>query len=150
MYLWACFLGSPLNYRNPFLDRKLQAGSITLSPAPVWTWFGACLLRDDCAWVEGSRAGGERDDRGWDGWIPSPTQWIWVWVNFGSWWWTGRPGVLWFMGSQRVKHDSATELNWGPPVGGRQAAKVPWCSPLGRKSRKRSLRWLCWEVLHSE
>ena len=41
-----------------------------------------------------------------------PTQWAWVWVNSGSWWWTGRPGVLWFMGSQRVGHDWATELNW--------------------------------------
>ena len=50
--------------------------------------------------------------RGWDGWMTSPTQWTWVWVNSGSWWWTGRPGVLWFMGSQRVGHDWATELNW--------------------------------------
>ena len=40
------------------------------------------------------------------------TQWAWVWVNSGSWWWTGRPGVLWFMGFQRVRHDWATELNW--------------------------------------
>ena len=53
------------------------------------------------------RAGGEGDDRGWDGWMASPTQWTWVWVNSGSWWWTGRPGVLWFMGSQRVRHDWA-------------------------------------------
>ena len=52
-------------------------------------------------------------DRGWDGWMASPTQWTWVWVNSGSWWGTGRPGVLWFMGSQRVGHDWATELNWG-------------------------------------
>ena len=44
--------------------------------------------------------------------IASPTQWTWVWVNSGSWWWTGRPGVLRFMGSQRVRHDWATELNW--------------------------------------
>ena len=51
-------------------------------------------------------------DRGWDGWMASPTQWAWVWVNSGSWWWTGRPGVLRFMGSQRVGHDWATELNW--------------------------------------
>ena len=58
------------------------------------------------------RVGGEGDDRGWDGWMASPTQWTWVWVNSGSWWWTGRPGVLWFMGSQRVGHDWATELNW--------------------------------------
>ena len=57
-------------------------------------------------------AGGEGDDRGWDGWMASPTQWTWVWVNSGSWWWTERPGVLWFMGSQRVGHDWATELNW--------------------------------------
>ena len=56
--------------------------------------------------------GGEGDDRGWDGWMASPTQWTWVWVDSGSWWWTGRPVVLQFMGSQRVGHDWATELNW--------------------------------------
>ena len=61
---------------------------------------------------EGLGAGGEGDDRGWDGWMASPTWWTWVWVNSGSWWWTGRPGVLRFMGSQRVAHDRATELNW--------------------------------------
>ena len=55
---------------------------------------------------------GEGDDRGWDGWMASLTLWMWVWVNSRSWWWTERPGVLWFMGSQRVGHDSATELNW--------------------------------------
>ena len=58
------------------------------------------------------RAGGEGDNRGWDGWTASPTQWTWVWVDSGSWWWTRKPGVLWFMGSQRVGHDWATELNW--------------------------------------
>ena len=61
---------------------------------------------------EGLGAGGEGDDRGWDCWMASPTQWTWVWVNSGSWWWTGRPGMLRFMGSQRVGHDWATELNW--------------------------------------
>ena len=54
--------------------------------------------------------GGEGDDRGWDGWMASLTRWTWVWVNSGSWWWTGRPGMLQFMGSQRVGHDWATEL----------------------------------------
>ena len=44
--------------------------------------------------------------------MASPTQWTWVWVDSGSWWWTGRPGLVWFMGSQRVRHDWATELNW--------------------------------------
>ena len=58
------------------------------------------------------RAGGEGDDRGWDGWMASPTQWTWVWVNSGNWWWTGRPGVLRSMRSQRVRHDWTTELNW--------------------------------------
>ena len=58
------------------------------------------------------RAGGEGDDRGWDGWMASPTQWTWVWVDSGSWWWTGSPGVLWFMGSQRVGHNWVTELDW--------------------------------------
>ena len=61
-----------------------------------WEWLGA---------------GGEGDDRGWDGWMASPTQWAGVWVNSGSWWWTGRTGMLRFMGSQRVGHDWATELN---------------------------------------
>ena len=60
---------------------------------------------------EGLGARGEGDDRGWDGWMASPTWWTWVWVNSGSWWWTGRPGVLWFMGSQGVGHNWATELN---------------------------------------
>ena len=57
------------------------------------------------------RAGGEGDDRGWDGWMASPTQWMWVWVNSGSWWWTGRPGMLRFMGSQS-RTLRGTELNW--------------------------------------
>ena len=61
---------------------------------------------------EGFRAGGEGDDRGGDGWMASTTWWTWVWVNSGSWWWTERPGVLRFMGSQRVGHNWATELNW--------------------------------------
>ena len=47
-----------------------------------------------------------------DGWMASPTRWTWACVNSRSWWWTGRPGVLWFMGSQRVRHDWVTELNW--------------------------------------
>ena len=56
---------------------------------------------------------GEGDDWGWDGWMASLTQWTWVWVDSRSWWWTGRPGVLRFMGSQRVGHDQEeTELNW--------------------------------------
>ena len=62
--------------------------------------------------IEGRRG---RGYRGWDGWIPSPAQWTWVWVNSGSWWWTGRPGMLQFMRLQRVGRDWATELNWTEP-----------------------------------
>ena len=64
-----------------------------------WCWEGL-----------GARGGG--DDRVWDGWMASPTWWTWVWVNSGSLWWTGRPGVLQFMGSQSIGHNWATELNW--------------------------------------
>ena len=62
--------------------------------------------------LEGIGAGGKGDDRGWDGWMASPTRLMWIWVNSRRWWWTGRPGLLQFMGLQRVGHDWATELNW--------------------------------------
>ena len=65
---------------------------------------------------EGWRAGGEGDDRGWDGWMASPIQWTWIWMGSRSWWWTGRPGMLGFMGSQKVGHNWATELNWNDEV----------------------------------
>ena len=58
------------------------------------------------------KAGGEGDNRGWDGWMASPTWWTWIWASSGSWWWTGKPAMLQSMGSQRVGHDWATELNW--------------------------------------
>ena len=76
----------------------------------IWLIFVNLLL---CAYCwEGLGAKGEGDDRGRDGWMASLTRWLWVSVNSGSWWWTGRPGVLRFMGSQRVGQDWATELNW--------------------------------------
>ena len=59
------------------------------------------------------RMRGKGDNRGWDGWMASSTRWTWVWVDSGSWWWTGRPGVLQSMGWQRVRHDWVTGLNWG-------------------------------------
>ena len=61
---------------------------------------------------EGLGARGEGDDRGWYGWVASLTRWTWVSVNSRSWWWTGRPGVLQFMGLQRVGHDWETDLIW--------------------------------------
>ena len=59
--------------------------------------------------IEGRR---RRGNRGWNGWMASPTWWTWIWVISGSCWWTGRPGMLWSMGSQRIGHDWTTELNW--------------------------------------
>ena len=88
-------------------------------PDWCWSWNSDSLatwckelthLKKPWCW-ERLRAGGEGDDRGWDGWMASPTQWTWVWVNSSSCWWTGRPGVLWCMGLPRVRHDWATELN---------------------------------------
>ena len=76
----------------------------------IW-WEVLTHLKRPWCW-ERLKVEREGDDRGWDGWMASPTQWTWVWVNSKSWWWTGRPSVLQSMGSQRVKHDWATELNW--------------------------------------
>ena len=78
-------------------------------------YFGHLMWRVDSlekTLILGGIGAGEGDNRGSDGWMASPTQWTWVWVNSGSWWWKGRYGMLWFMGSQRVRHDWATELNW--------------------------------------
>ena len=82
-----------------------KAETPALSPPDAKSW----LIGKDWCW-EGLGAGEEGDDGGWDGWMASLTRWTWVWVNSGSWWWTGRPGVLRFMGLQRVRHNWATEL----------------------------------------
>ena len=82
--------------------------------------YDCCCCKELTHWKrpwcwERLKAGGEgddRDDRGWDGWMASPTQWTWVWASSGSWWWTGQPGVLQSMGWQRVRHDWVAELNW--------------------------------------
>ena len=88
-------------------------------------------------------ARGEGDNRGWDGWMVSLTRWTWVSVNSRSWWWTGRPGVLRFMGSQRVGHDWVTDLIWSwfwvieiqiELVSAK--ARIPWLTPTrGEKQR---------------
>ena len=77
--------------------------------------FGRVFWEKTPNW-EGLGAGGEVDDRGWDGWMASPTRWAWVWVNSRSLWWTERPGMLRFMGSQSVGHDWVTELNWSSEI----------------------------------
>ena len=84
-----------------------------------WSWNSNTLVtwcKELTHWKrpwcwERLKAGREGDNRGWDGWMASSTQWTWVWVSSRSWWWTGKPGVLQLMGSQRVRHDRATELS---------------------------------------
>jgi len=83
-----------------------------------WSWSSSVLAtwhKEVTHWKrpwcwERLKAGGEGDDRGWDGWMASPTQWTWVWVNSGSWWWTGKPGVLHSMG--HIESDTTERLNW--------------------------------------
>ena len=84
-----------------------------------WSW-NSCPLATSCEepthwkrpWCWRDWGQEEKGVTGWDGSMESPTWWTWVWVNSGNLWWTGRPGVLWFMGSQRVGHDWATGLSW--------------------------------------
>ena len=89
------------------LRNNAKAETPVLWTPHVKSWL---IGKDSYAGRDG--AGGEGDDRGWDGWMASLTRWTRVWVNSRSWWSTGRPGVLQFMGLQRVRHDWATELNW--------------------------------------
>ena len=77
---------------------------------PTWCEEPTHLKRPWC-W-EGLKVGGEGDDRGWDGWMASWTKWMWVWVNSGSYWCTGRPGVLQSIRLQRVRLDWTEWLNW--------------------------------------
>ena len=114
----------------------------------VQSWNSSTLTHWKRLWCwEGLGAGGEGEDRGWDGWMASLTRWTWVWVNSGSWWWTGRPGIVQFMGSQRAEHDWATELDWTEqtehlyaekamaPHSSTLAWKIPWTEePSGLQS----------------
>ena len=82
------------------------------TPILLATWCEQLThLKRPWCW-ERLNAGGEGDNRGWNGWMASPTQWAWAWVNSRSWWWTEKPGVLQSMGSQRIGHNWGTELNW--------------------------------------
>ena len=124
--------------RNTRLDEAqggIKIARRNISNLRFWCW-------------EGLGAEGEGDNRGWDGWMVSPTRWTWIWVNSRIWWWTGMSGVLQFMGSQRVGHDWVTELNC-----------CRWHYPYGRK-RKRTKgaldesergKWKSWlKAQHSE
>ena len=115
-------LESPLDYKQiQPVNAKGNQSWIFIGRGWCWSW--SCnILATSCeelthlkrAWCwERLGARGERDNKGWHGWMASPTQWTWIWVNSGSWWWIGRHGMLRFMGLQRVEHDWVTELNVG-------------------------------------
>ena len=120
-YFWTVVLEktleSPLDYKEiqPIHPKGYQTWGLK---DWWWTWNSNTLAtscKELTHWkrpwcLEGLGAAGEGDDRGWDGWMASPTRWTWVWVNSGSWWWTGKPGVLRFMGSQ--ESDTTERLNW--------------------------------------
>ena len=110
-------------------EYSLEGLTLKLKLHTLATWYEE-LTHWKRPWCwERLKAGGEGDDRGWDGWMASLTQWTWVWVNSGSWWWTGRPGVLQSMGSQRVRHDWASELNsTSTDVFTYFSALICWCN----------------------
>ena len=90
--------------------KREEKGCFLKGSGRIYRYKIKTIIKYESSW---ERLGaGEGDNRGWDGWMASLTRWTWVWVNSGSWWWTGRPGVLWFMRSQRVRHDWTIELNW--------------------------------------
>ena len=108
-------LGLQRDLTSPFLRRPVLGfllRNYTKAESPVlWPPHSKSWPIGKKLWCwEGLGARGEGEDRGWDGWIASLTRCTWIWVNSGSWWWTGRPSVLQFMRSQRVGHDW-TELN---------------------------------------
>ena len=122
--VWCCYLTKKCYFhtldnmsRNQGLNQNHIQSWIYIRET-CWSWNPNTLatwceelthLKRPWCW-ERLKVGGEGDNRGWDGWMASLTWWTCVWVNAGSWWWTGRPGMLRFMGSQRVGHNWTTEL----------------------------------------
>ena len=98
------------SYRKSVLNVHCKDWCWIWSSKTLATWcrYLTHLKRFWC-W-EKWKAGGEGDDKGWDSWVASLTQWTWVWASSGSWWLTGKPGELQSMGSQRIRHNWTTEL----------------------------------------
>ena len=103
----------PVNFKgNQSLNIHWKDWCQSWNPNTLATWCEKLThLKRPWCW-ERLRVRGEGDDRGWDGWKALLTLWTWVWVNSGSCWRTGKPGMLQSMGSQRVRHSWVTELNW--------------------------------------
>ena len=131
-FLWSC-----MDVRVG-LWRRLSAEELMLLKCGVG--------EDSCKslGLQGDPAGGEGDARGWDGWMASLTRWTWVWVNSGSLWWTGRPGVLQFIGSQRVGHNWATELTELTVLCSFMFFPNAWCQHLPSFQLSTTIRLILW------
>ena len=107
-------------------------------------YFGCLMWRTDSfekTLMLGKVEGRRRDDRGWDGWMALLSQWTWVCTSSGSWWWTGKPGVLQSMGSQRVGHDWVNELKWGTFLKFIHAFASPLLSSPNLPSSRNTLKY---------
>ena len=116
LWCWRRLLRVPWTARksNQSILKEISPGCSLEGLMLKLQYFGHLMRRVDSfektlMWKR-LKAGGEGDDRVWDGWMASPTKWTWAWVDSGIWWWSGRPGVLQFLGSQRIRHDWAIEL----------------------------------------
>ena len=119
LWCWRRLLRVPWTARRS-IQSILKASTLNIHWKDwCWSWNSnplASWCKDLTHWErpcyrERLKAGGEGDNRGWDGWLASLTQWTWIWVNSGTWWWTGKPGMLQSMGLQSVRHNWVTELN---------------------------------------
>ena len=131
IYSWHGSKGKPLK-EDPWKDWCWSWNSNTLV-----TWCEELTYwRSPWCW-ERLMARGEGDDRGWDGWMASLTRWTWVWASSRSWWQTKKPGVLQSMGSQRIRHDWAPELNWTgqPKRNGHISRNIPPAKTELRRNR---------------
>ena len=141
LWCWRRLLRVPWSARRFKGDAKgnqswIFIGRTAAVAETLATWCKELTHLKRPLWWERLRAR-EGDDRGWDGWMASPTQWTWFWVHSRSWWWTGRPGMLQSMGLQRVRHDWATELNWMEP----NIPQTPLPSRLPHHVQQNSLHW---------
>ena len=122
-------------------EYSLEGPMLKLKHNPLATWCEELIhLKRPWCW-ERLEVGGEGDDRGWDGWMASPTQWTWVWVKSRSWWWTGKPGMLQSMGSERVRHDWVTELNWTELNWFTEKTIPNVCNNLHKRKREKDSRY---------
>ena len=119
LWCWRRLLGVPWTARRSNQSILKEISPECSLEGRMWSWNSNTLdtwceelthLKRPWCW-ERLRAGGEEEDRGWDGWMASLSWWTWVWVDSGSWWWTGRPGML--QASWGHKESDMTEwLNW--------------------------------------